>query len=179
MGTRDSGNLASSFVDAKVNQETALSAQGSYAIKRARGDIEYDEHRSSSEADRVTLLMNKLIPQYDIKTKKQLVSTDIERQEFQIRVYYLIDAVDRLTISDEDNTIIDEANKFINGLPENITKTAKLVVKSTVDSIAKRVKTRAEARRAGTSKGGGHYKLRRYGKTRRRYGKARRTRKTR
>jgi len=177
--SRNSRSSASRYVETKVKQSIAEKAQESNANKRARGDIEYDEHRSSSEADRVTLLMEKLKQQYDTETNQMLELNDTEREEFQIRVYYLIDAVDRLTIVDEANNIkiIQEANKFIDKLPEDMTKAAKSVLKSSVNSIGKRV--RARAQRAITSEGGGHYKLKRYGKTRRRYGKARRTRKTR
>ena len=101
----------------------------------------------------------------------------INTQKFQISVYYLIDAVSRLTIFDKDNKIILQANTFIKTLPIAMTEAANSVWKSTVGSIGERVSAREEAKRART--GGGHYKLKRYGKTKRRYGKTKRTRKTR
>jgi hypothetical protein len=167
---RDSESLESALVTARVDQFDAENAQENYADIIASEDTDSDEHRSISEANRVTSLINSL--------KAQMKLTNyIDTQEFQISVYYLIDAVSRLTVFNKYNEIILDANTFIRTLPKDMTTAANSVLKSTVGSIGARVRARAEAKRART--GGGHYKLKRYSKTRRRYGKARRTRKTR
>jgi hypothetical protein len=177
MANRDSESPESIMVEAKVHQLAAENEQRDYANRIESGDTEYDELRSISEAKRVTSLMDSLKVQYKPETKQILVTNYNEHQKFQIRVYYLIDAVSRLTIFDENNEIIPNANTFIDELPKYMTEAAKSVVESTVYSIGERVKARNAAKRARA--GGGHYKLKRYSKTRRRYGKARRTRKTR
>jgi hypothetical protein len=167
---RDSEDLESTLVTTRSNQFNAENAQENSADIIASEDRDSDEHRSISEANRVTSLINSL--------KEQMGLTNyINTQKFQISVYYLIDAVSRLTVFDKDNEIILQANTFIKTLPEDMTTAANSVLKSTVGSIGERVRARAVAKRART--GGGHYKLKRYSKTRRRYGKARRTRKTR